>query len=341
MSLQESKENMTHHEVLYPHIPLDTIPALVFMVFILVMNGGVILLIGCSSNIRSTSNAILVSLAVSDFLVGFLGIPLLVACSSTYSSPVCISCNVFFRIISLSTVLHITVITCDRYLYIMWALRYRDIVQRRRVCVILALIWLLSLTSLVRLSWILDVDIHRSKEDLALSQKHETPYLLFYLIVFFLIPTVLMVFLDAQMVMLLRKQYRKITRENLPAQFVRSEKKLQMRQRRPVLRCIALLFFYVICWLPFFILELMQQDNLQIPEVLVTIIYYLRLCPSLFNPLAYAFRKQDLKSKTKRIVYRAFVSNYSSKSVSIRCSTERSLLGSSAHVKNCNQAASL
>lgn len=327
---------MTDHEVLDPRIPLDTIPALAFMVFILVMNGGVILLIGCSSNVRSTSNIILVSLAVSDFLVGFLGIPLLVACSSTYLTPVCISSIVFFRIISVSTVLHITVITCDRYFYIMLALRYRDIVQRRRVCIILALIWLMSLTSLIRLSWISDVDIHKGKEDLALFQRHETGYLVFYLILFFLIPSVLMIFLDVQMVMLLRKQYRKIVRKNLPAEFVRRENKLQMRQRRAVLRCIAQLFFYVIFWLPFFILELMQHNNPQIPEVLVIIIHYLRLCPSLINPLAYAFRKQDLKSKTKTIVSRVFLSNYSSKGVSIRLSTQRSL-SSSAHVQNCNQ----
>ncbi|XP_068713964.1 adenosine receptor A3-like [Montipora foliosa] len=311
------------------HIPLDTIPSMVFMVFILVINGCVVLL-GCSSNMRSTSNILLASLAVSDFLVGFVGIPLLVACSATYETPLCLSSNIFFKFISLSTVLHITIITCDRYLYITWALRYRDIVQRRRVCAVLALIWCISLlTSLVRLSWTLDVNIHTAKEDLALVQEHEITYLLFKFFVFFLSPLILMIILDVRMVLLLRKQYQKIVRENLPAEFMRREKKLQVRQKRVVLRCILLLFLYSIFWLPYFILEIIQQNHPQIPEDVVIIIYYLRLCPPLFNPLAYALRKQDLKSKTKGIFCK--VSNYTSKDIWIKMSTDRSL-SSSAHV---------
>ena len=312
-------------------IPLDTIPSIVFMVFILVINGCVILLICCSSNMRSTSNIILSSLALSDFLVGFVGIPLLVACSSTYTTPICVSSNIFFTFISQSTVLHISVITCDRYFYITRPLRYRHIVQRRRVCAVLALTWLISLTSLVRLSWVLHVNIHTAKEDLARVQEHETTYFLFNFFVFFLSPLILMIIFDVQMLFLLRKHYQKIARENLPTEFMKREKKMQIRQRRAVLRCILLLLLYVMFWLPYFILELMLQNHSTIPEYVVVVIYYLRLCPPLFNPLVYALRKKDLKSKAKGIFCK--VSNYEGKrGVLIKISTERSLISSSANV---------
>ncbi|KAL9959808.1 hypothetical protein ACROYT_G033164, partial [Oculina patagonica] len=154
---------------------LDTIPPLVFMVFILVINGGVILLIGCYSSLRKASNIILASLALSDFLVGLVGIPLLVTCTNaTHLTSVCASSITFFRFMALSTVLHITVMTCDRYIYIMWALRYRDIITRGRVLIALGITWLISLgQSLVHLSWTWNVTVATAKEDMALVYEKE------------------------------------------------------------------------------------------------------------------------------------------------------------------------
>ena len=285
-------------------IPFDTIPAMVMMVFIVLINGGVILLISCFSCLRTTSNTILASLAVSDFLVGFVGIPLIVACSTTFWFPVCLSSSIFFKFISLSTVLHITVMTCDRYIYIMWAIRYHGIVNCRRVFIVLGVTWFISLTSLVRLSWTLHVNMSTAVEDLALVQEKETTFFLFNLTMFFVIPLIVMIVLDARMLLLLRKQFKRITQENLPAEDAKREKKMQRRQRRAVLTCVLLLVLYVMFWLPYFILELVLRNHPEIPEFLITTIYYLRLCPSLFNPLAYTLRKPDLKRKARRMLYK-------------------------------------
>ena len=289
-------------------IPLDTIPALVLMVFILVINGGVILLICRHSNLRTTSNIILASLAVSDFLVGFVGIPLLVASSSISSSSILLSSTIFFTFISLSTVLHITVMTCDRYIYIMWALRYREIVNRGRVLSVLGLIWLVSLSALVRLSWTMNFNEDTASEDLALVIEKETAYFLFNFIVFFVTPLIVMIVLDTHMLLLLRQQCQRIARENLPAEYVKHESKMQRRQRRIVFTCVLLLILYVIFWLPYFILDLMQYyftDNLEgLTPVAYAIIHYLRMCTSLFNPLAYTLRKPDLKRAVKAISYK-------------------------------------
>ena len=292
-------------------IPPDTIPAVVIMVFILVINCSVILLISCYSSLRTATNIILASLAVSDFLVGFVGIPLLVTCSSaTYLTSVCTSSVIFFTFMALSTVLHITVMTCDRYIYIRWALRYPEIVHRSRVFTVLGITWLISLgQSLVRLSWTWNISIATAEEDLALVQEKETTYFLFNIIVFFVIPLIVMVVLDAHMLLLLRRQCQRIARENLPTEFFRREKKLQRRQQRAVLTCVLLLFLYVIFWLPYFILQLVQQHHPgKIPYALLLTIYYLRLCTSVFNPLTYTLRKYDLKSRVKSIFQKMFFS---------------------------------
>ena len=289
----------------------DTIPAIVLLVFILSINGGVILLITCYSSLRKTSNIILASLAVSDFLVGFIGIPLLVTCSSAfYLNLVCNSSITFFEFMALSTVLHITVMTCDRFIYIMWALRYRDIVHRSRVVIVLAITWIISLCqSLVRLSWTWNVTVDTAPEDFALVQEKETIYFVFNIIVFFVIPLIVMAALDARMLLLLRRQCKRIARENAPVEFIKHEQKLQKRQRRAVLTCVLLLILYVIFWLPNFTLQLLTlYTQTHFPNELLITIYYLRLCTSIFNPLAYTLRKQDLRRRVKSILYNLFPS---------------------------------
>ena len=290
-------------------IPPDTILPIVFMVFILVINGGVILLITYYSSLRKTSNIILASLAVSDFLVGFIGIPLLVTCSSAlHLTLVCNSSITFFEFMAKSTVLHITVMTCDRFIYIMWALRYRDIVHRSRVVIVLAVTWIISLCqSLVRLSWTWNVTVDTAQEDLALVQEKETIYFVFNIIVFFVIPLIVMAALDARMLLLLRRQCHRIARENVPMKFIKHEQKLSKRQRRAVLTCVLLLILYVIFWLPYFVLQLFQLYHpRKVPYFLLLTIYYLRLCTSVFNPLAYSLRKHDLKRKVKCIIFKFF-----------------------------------
>ena len=296
-------------------VPPDTIPAIVLMVFVLVINCGVVLLISCNSKLRTTSNIILASLAVSDFLVGLVGIPLLVACSSTFLTPVCLSSTIFFTFSSMSTVLHLTIMTCDRYIYIIWALRYHDIVNRCRVLSIVALTWVISLTSLVRLAWTWNVNMETAIEDLELVQEKETTYFLFNFIVFFSIPLVVMTGLDTHMLLLLRHQCQRIVKDNLPSDYVKQEKRMQRRQKRVVMICVFLLLLYIFFWMPYFILDLMQyyfSDRIMaLPPVAQLVIYYLRLCPSLFNPLAYTLRKPDLKKAVKILMYKIFPSLWS------------------------------
>jgi len=255
---------------------------------------------------------ILASLAVSDFLVGLVGIPLLVTCSSaTHLALVCNSSITFFEFMALSTVLHIAVMTCDRFIYIMWALRYRDIVRRIRVLIVLAIVWIISLgQSLVRVSWTWNVTVDTAQEDLAAqSSKKETIYFVFNIAVFFVIPLIFMAALDARMLLLLRRQCQRIARENVPLEFIKHERRLQKRQRRAVLTCVMLLILYVIFWLPYFTLQLLTLYNhSDFPYELLLTVYYLRLCTSIFNPLAYTLRKQDLRRRVKSILYNIFPS---------------------------------
>lgn len=293
-------------------IPTDTIPAIVLALFILFVNAFVVLLIGSSSSLRSTSNSILASLALSDFLLGLVGIPLVVACSSTFASPVCLSANLFLTFNSVSSVLHILVMTFDRYIFIMWALRYREIFNRGRVLAILSAAWLISLTPLVRLSWTAGkLRIETAKEDVRLRMKeNELIFFTFNATVFFFVPLIAMIILDTRMLLLLRNQCQRIARENLPARSIKHETKRQKRQAKAVITCVLLLSLYVAFWLPSFIVEFLQHyatdDAYGLSHGVVILITYLRFGPALFNPIAYTLRKPDLRRAAKSMVYKTF-----------------------------------
>lgn len=305
-----SPDNNTRHEGQpdFHGIRPDTIPALVMMVFILVINSGVILLIGCNSHLRKTSNMILASLAVSDLLVGLVGIPLLVTCNSTFSTSICLSSTIFFSFMALSTVSHIVVMTCDRYVYIIWAMRYHNIVNRSRVLAVLGFIWFVSLTACVRLSWTWQVNIHTAAEDMAKENEKEKVYLFIQFTVFFAFPLAVMTVLNTRMLLLLRQQYQRIMKENLPAEYRNSENKFQKRQRKVVFICVFLLILYATCWLPYFILDVMQfyatEKVEALPKIPSLVIYYLRLCTPLVNPLLYTLRKPDLKKVVKSLAFK-------------------------------------
>lgn len=307
-----SSDNITRHQgqpvLIEKGIRADTIPALVMMVFILAINGGVILLISCNSHLRKTSNIILVSLAVSDFLVGLVGIPLLVTCNSSFSISICLSSTIFFSFIASSTISHIVVMTCDRYVYIIWAMRYHNFVNRSRVLAVLGFIWFLSLTACVRISWTWQVNIETSEEDIAKVKEQEKVYLFIQFTIFFAFPLAVMTLLDTRMLLLLRQQYQRIMKENLPAEYRSSENKFQKRQRKVVSICVFLLILYVTCWLPYFILDVMQlyaEENVKtLPKIPLLVIYYLRLCTPLVNPLLYTLRKPDLKKVVKSLAFK-------------------------------------
>ena len=95
-------------------------------------------------SISSTSMFLLCSLAVSDFLVGFIGQPIYIADLLTKNSFISkLSIMLGFSVCTVS-LLTVTVISIDRLLAVHFHLRYSTFVTKSRVKCILALIWSIS-----------------------------------------------------------------------------------------------------------------------------------------------------------------------------------------------------
>lgn len=117
-------------------LPLSLIVTFSFMCLLIVaVNGLVIFLIHKKESLKTLTNMFLASLALSDLMSGLLGIPLFVICLVRDVIKVCVSSAIFFRLTAISSVCHVLLIACDRYVFIVHYMKYNSLATKRRAIV--------------------------------------------------------------------------------------------------------------------------------------------------------------------------------------------------------------
>ena len=106
-------------------LPVSLIVTFSFMCLLIVaVNGLVVFLIQKKESLRTLTNMFLASLALSDLMSGLVGIPLLVICLVRDLINVCVSSAIFIRFTAISSVCHVLLIACDRYIFIVHGMQY-------------------------------------------------------------------------------------------------------------------------------------------------------------------------------------------------------------------------
>lgn len=91
----------------------DVVP-LVLAVFIIFVNSLVLVLISWKRYLRSSTNLLLGSLALSDLLTGLVSVPLFITCNIMRQSAICLTEEQMSRFISASIVCHLMSVTVNR-----------------------------------------------------------------------------------------------------------------------------------------------------------------------------------------------------------------------------------
>ena len=102
----------------------------------------------CNRRLRIIPHYHLISLAISDFMMGAVAIPIWVAALQgfPYSYPSCLFALSMVLFIDLASVFSLLMMTIDRYIFICWPLRYEVVVTSRRTIVVIIISWILSIT---------------------------------------------------------------------------------------------------------------------------------------------------------------------------------------------------
>ena len=271
---------------------------------IIVTNSFAVYLIWRHHRLRTITNAALVSLAFSDFLTGVFGTPLYIFCSSTYETHSCIAAAFFMKFTSVSTVLHLLLVTVDRYIAIQHSIRYTTLVTARSAQLAITSVWLISsLATLVPLAWTsIDTDVTKDGEDETVRKNKI--YSIISLVLFTVIPTLAMIFSYVKILLVVRRTRKNILKDNIPFDQqcrMNAQRKHLRAERKTIAVFTSMVVFFILCWVPYFVLSLQHDSNLvDLPEwVEYMFVIYPRFLTSLLNPMFYMFGKLDFKEVLK------------------------------------------
>ncbi|EDO36242.1 predicted protein, partial [Nematostella vectensis] len=250
----------------------------------------VLILVVRVKQLRTTTNFLLCSLAVSDLLTGLVSIPLFTSCNILQTLTICIVAENVLRFTSISTVLHLLAITTDRYMAIMHSLRYYNIVTRHRGYWVIACTWIISTsTAFIQLAWNNPSALENTHDEPPESLiQHELRYDFFNLAVFFCIPLLAMVYVNSRIFYEVVRQ-TKLMRRNFPGW--QSARETTGREWKAALTFAVMFAVFIACWCPYFLLRLQQNLGnelmFEVSRVGGYVIAFLRFLTSLLNPCIY------------------------------------------------------
>ena len=160
MNLSGNESNTVNKHILFSSdIHLCLVFLGVLACLIITANSLVIVLVYRNNHLRITTNLYLACLALSDLLSGLITIPLIFACNLmpfADSIAACIVTDFASRLIAFSTILHLVIVTFERFMMIIHPMQYREIISKQTTVASLILIWIFSLSmSLIQLFWII------------------------------------------------------------------------------------------------------------------------------------------------------------------------------------------
>lgn len=293
--------NETDEEGLYtPYFsPQADIIGILLALIIVLFNSMVFILVAKKRSLRTTTNYFLIGLAASDLLTGLISLPLSITCNIFQQHGVCFATIYVWMFTSFLTVSHILAVTADRFIAIMFSLRYPQIVTKRRCHVALGFVWSSSLlVSLLQLWWLQPTDYDPNENIPEEHQNNELAFSVACFVVYLGMPVGFMAFTYLMTIREVRRQnLRQIL--SMPADL---QEQLRWRRREGKAITIFLVMFltYVACWLPFFLLRFQQVYNaFYLPDWAEYMFGYARFASSAFNPCMYIFGKYDFRKAWK------------------------------------------
>ena len=258
---------------------------------ITLINGLVFVIFYRRKAIRTTSNYLLLSLAVCDFLTGTINIPYFILFS--IFEPLAASAIFHYGMFILHTLMavsaayHILAITVEKYLAIIRPLRHY-LVTKKTVWKILVGIWITSaFIAALPISW-------------SESKSRDIWYIIhatLCIVLVFLVPYTFMIYAFTAMFKVIAKRKRPSV-----------DSKSSRLQRKNIIDQKCILVFalmsaiFAVCWLPYFSLMLaifvkryFKSSTSELMDIAVEAFVIIRYTTSITNPLLYTFFKRDFR----------------------------------------------
>ena len=259
---------------------------------IVLTNGLVFILFFRRKSLRTTSNYLLLGLAISDFITGAINIPYFIVFTFNVV-PLTMDANFHFWMFALHTLMavsagyHILVITAEKYFAIRKPLRHH-LITKKMVFKILMAIWMISaLIAVIPVVW------NENHSKILFLTIHAAVCLL----VVFLVPYTFIIFAFTVMFKVISSRQIPRRQNNIAMSRFQAKKN---NERKCIVIFAIMATMFAFCWLPYFTLMLvlnikyylmlgLSPSTMQALEVAV----FVRYTTSITNPLLYTFFKRD------------------------------------------------
>ncbi|KAL9960621.1 hypothetical protein ACROYT_G034104 [Oculina patagonica] len=300
------------------------LPIAILIVFV---NGIVFLLFAKEKRLRTPTNYLLFSLAVCDFMTGFINVPLTIIMLMRLISPPPGKILGFFlvvlhNLVVVLVVYHIFAITAERYFSIIHPFRHRWQMTKKSSLKIIGIIWLAAvIIAFMPITWFTRFLTSPQSGILTVTLQIQMGHIIFCIVFVFLAPYVFIVY--SQFVM-----FKKIKQNTLTFRGERGADSSVYRKAKDSKRCLIIFalmaFFYAICWFPWFVISLFHSLWFPLGKEAYKILLefsqaflILRYLTSIVNPVLYTFLKRDFLDAFKTIILRRKIQRRNSQPASL------------------------
>lgn len=299
---------------------------LLSLLILLTVGGNVLvcLAVCASRRLRCLTNCFIVSLAVTDLLLGLLVLPFSALLQLNDEWPLGPAfCNFYISMdvmLCTASILTLLAISVDRYLAVTMPLRYSSLVLPWRVAVAMASVWTVSVAVSflpIQMGWNTVNGTVQNQGPWAPEGKCRfelnRPYVLTDSLLTFYLPLVAMCWTYLRILRIARAQAKRIIsarptcitsyncRDNpsTSTTVVSSVTAVALREHKATVTLAAVIGAFVVCWLPYFILFTVlglkeHPDPSTVPEF--PIVLWLGYTNSALNPILYGALNRDFRS---------------------------------------------
>ncbi|XP_048190233.1 histamine H2 receptor isoform X2 [Perognathus longimembris pacificus] len=287
--------------------PFKVALSVVLTVLILItVAGNVVVCLAVSLNrrLQNLTNCFIVSLAITDLLLGLLVLPFSavyqLSCRWSFGR---VLCNIYTSLdvmLCTASILNLFMISLDRYCAVTDPLRYSVLVTPVRVAVSLVFIWVISITLSflsIHLGWNSRHDHGRHNHTPAECKVQVNPeYGLVDSLVTFYLPLLVMCITYYRIFKIARDQAKRINH-------LSTWKVATVREHKATVTLAAVLGAFIVCWFPYFTVFVYRGYNGDINQVIEAIVLWLGYANSALNPILYAALNRDFRTAYQRLFH--------------------------------------
>ncbi|KAM9813748.1 adenosine receptor A1-like [Neosynchiropus ocellatus] len=270
-------------------------------------NASVVLALWLSNSLKQPTFCLIASLAVADFMVGCVAIPLAVLVDGqvTTSFQTCLVICCVVILLTLVSVLSLVAIAVDRYLRVFFPLRYKLTVNKKHSWIAVAVCWMVA----VPLSF---TAMHRMDGSRPPSNTTDVcrfisvipmPYLVYFN--FFLCTLTPLIVMAILYICIFRRIRGSL--QNKPGSSIQDNSRDYLKKEREIAgSLLVVLVAFALCWLPLHIMNCVDYFGPPVDQAFFHVGIFLSHANSAVNPVIYAFKIKKIRREYHQIWRRNF-----------------------------------